>query len=193
VNRVPTRGRGSALTRSAAAALVRRPGKTPGVPSCRGARAWALGLAACGAVARLTEGQRAGRTAPQKGRPPPGGRAGVAERSRSGCGRQNRLPRKLRCAQDQVTNRLRGDSIGYVFTYAAGWHLLPSRPQGPRTLDFRQRARSSTATNADRAQSPVIHGGESRPRTAPYHGGPRVAWAFVLHRVRAPAGEPPGE
>ena len=33
----------------------------------------------------------------KRGRPRPGGRAGVAARSRSGCGRQNRLPEKHRC------------------------------------------------------------------------------------------------
>jgi len=33
----------------------------------------------------------------KRGRPRPGGRAGVAARSRSGCGRQNRLPEKHSC------------------------------------------------------------------------------------------------
>lgn len=35
-------------------------------------------------------------------------------------------------------------------------------------------------------------GGESRPRTAPYRCGPRVARALVQWRVRAPAGATPG-
>src|SRR5215470_8569685 len=113
VDHVPTRGKGR-LIRSA-----RRPRWCGGGNDAWGAelpRSGGLGPGAGSmrAVARLTEGKRARRTAPEKGRPPPGGRAGVAERSRSGCGRQNRLPRKLRCAQDQVTNRLRGDSMGYV-------------------------------------------------------------------------------
>src|SRR5215467_1666313 len=71
----------------------------------------------CGPRAKPPTRPASSPNAPAKGRPPPGGRAGVAERSRSGCGRQNRLPRKLRrCVGPsyQPATR-RGDQIAGLY------------------------------------------------------------------------------
>ena len=151
----------------------------------------------------------------EKGRPPPGGRAGVAERSRSGCGRQNRLPMKLMSAQDQVTNRLHGDSrVAGLYHLCCRIVSTPVEATGPTnsgnsaTAAFFRGEGSSGSPAGGRARVLAARllrlqrfgdrsaatrdrrsspGGESRPRTAPHRYGPWVARAVVQWRARASA------